>query len=450
MPNQRAMTKPKTVLRDDVFVDDKGGVEVTAAATLSMFYAEGEMGRRRGQRPSKGNPYKKGASWMVRWREDVLLADGSLARVRLTRKLADSKGPGAISKREADRLADEQVFSKLDAAAIRPQSMATVNQFLEARFRPNIVDKTRSPHYKNVLPHVARHLGTLKLRDVRPDDVYKLLRAMEAAGLAAQTIKHVLAAVRRVFRHAKELGYFQGDLPTEFVAGPKVRPRRRGALTPEQVFWIAEKMKPPYRQLVLLLATTGLRIGEAVGLRWKRVNLTAEARLVEGEWLPAYSLRVAETWTRNRWSEGKTESSLGLVPLPVVIAAELEAWRGMSRWNGADHAVFAVSRTGRPLEPSNAARKKLKPVLKQLDLSGEISWHWFRHTLASLADEAGMSEAERQAVLRHSDPAMTRHYTHTRLDGLRAGLELVAGRVMGSEKKGPGREAGVTEKRKVM
>ena len=80
---------------------------------LSMFYPN--RGRRRGQRPSPTNPRKKGPSWMVRWREDVRAADGTIERREYAKVRAPCTGPGKITKRQADSLAWELIFSKLDA-----------------------------------------------------------------------------------------------------------------------------------------------------------------------------------------------------------------------------------------------------------------------------------------------------------------------------------------------
>lgn len=352
---------------------------------------------------------------MVKWREDV---DGK--RVQRSRAIAACKGPNAVGKREADDIATREIFDPANRTL--PGSADTVARFIEQKFEPNIVARTRSDHYRHVLAHVQKHLGGLRLVDVRADDIYALIAKMQGSNYSGQTIKHVLAAVRRVFRHAKELGVFAGDLPTEFVTAPKVRARGRGALTPAEVSAIASKLESPYRELVLLLVCTGLRIGEALGLRQQWVNLTDQMRIVDGQMVPPFSLRIVATWSRGRWSTGKTEGSLDVVPIPAAIALELSK---LTR-----DPLFALRPGGKPLDPCHAARTKLKPVLRELGLSEAISWHWLRHTLASVADEAGMSEGQRQAVLRHASPEMTRRYTHSRVDALRSGLDVVAGRVL--------------------
>jgi integrase len=54
-----------------------------------------------------------------------------------------------------------------------------------------------------------------------------------------------------------------------------------------------------------------------------------------------------------------------------------------------------------------------------------VTWHVFRHTHATLADQAGMSVAERQRVLGHSAESMTLHYTHADLEQVRGRMEQI-------------------------
>src|SRR5436309_2427118 len=95
------------------------------------------MGRKRGQR--KGFIFKRGPSWIVQWREDIRGVDGSLARHKFAKVIAPASGPDAVSKREAQRLAWESVLCKLDAVSLRPQSLATVEEFVRAKFEPEVV-----------------------------------------------------------------------------------------------------------------------------------------------------------------------------------------------------------------------------------------------------------------------------------------------------------------------
>lgn len=55
-----------------------------------------------------------------------------------------------------------------------------------------------------------------------------------------------------------------------------------------------------------------------------------------------------------------------------------------------------------------------------------ILLHDGRHTAASLADEADVSQEIRQKTLGHADAKMTSHYTHVRAELHRAAAEQVA------------------------
>jgi hypothetical protein len=103
------------------------------SATLSLFKGE-DMARRRGQK--NGHLYKKGPSWILRWREDVRTASGDLQRGRFSRTIGPATGPDKLTRKEAERQAWSEVLEKLDNVTIHPQSLATVKEFVSAKFEP--------------------------------------------------------------------------------------------------------------------------------------------------------------------------------------------------------------------------------------------------------------------------------------------------------------------------
>ena len=48
--------------------------------------------------------------------------------------------------------------------------------------------------------------------------------------------------------------------------------------------------------MALLSMMTSLNVAEMLGLRWKRVNLTDQTVMTEGEILPPHCLAVGETY----------------------------------------------------------------------------------------------------------------------------------------------------------
>jgi integrase len=60
----------------------------------------------------------------------------------------------------------------------------------------------------------------------------------------------------------------------------------RVVLTPKQITDLATKLEEPYATLVLFLASTGLRIGEAIGVKWSDIDdnvLSVSRRIYIGE-----------------------------------------------------------------------------------------------------------------------------------------------------------------------
>ena len=91
------------------------------------------MARRRAQQ--KGYVHKQGNAWYLAFREDALDADGKVVRIRRNQKIADAK---EVSKREAQRIARE-ILNRVDEQAQRPMSLVTVQDFIEARFKTDVI-----------------------------------------------------------------------------------------------------------------------------------------------------------------------------------------------------------------------------------------------------------------------------------------------------------------------
>ena len=134
----------------------------------------------------------------------------------------------------------------------------------------------------------------------------------------------------------------------------------RTVLTAEQVKAIVEKLKEPYATLVLFLAASGLRIGEALAIKWtdfKHNVLHVTRRIYEGE---------VDTV--------KSKGSARKLPIDPILMARMEKL-------GKGELVFR-SRTGTPLNPGNALKRHVRPAAEKLGiwLGG---WHDFRHTLST-------------------------------------------------------------------
>lgn len=409
--------------------------------------------RRRGQRT--GVLYQRGEWWFLSYRDYSKYRTnkkGELVPERPTVRIGPCRGIGKMTEKQAQRIAWDLYLSKVDLAYLGQASRETVKEFVEKKFEPDCVwtlKPSGKSHYRHLLKnHVLPALGVFELREVNLSIVQDLLRAKVNDGLSVQTVVHVKNAISAVFRHAKRLKAFSGDLPTEGVRLPPLVHAEKQALTLPQVealaAWIGRPDETKERRkhssapdlarvefatqqlsaLVIILAHTGLRIGEAMGLRWKRVNLTDQPAIVDGESVPAYTLAVRENFVRGQYGTLKSRSSRRNIPLSSEVWYQFSRLQAAAASAAPDAPVFAGRESGKPLEAHNIASRFLKPAAKRAGCPW-VSWHILRHTAATLADQVGLSVSERQRVLGHAAGSMTLHYTHAEIEQMRGRMEKI-------------------------
>jgi site-specific recombinase XerC len=111
-------------------------------------------------------------------------------------------------------------------------------------------------------------LGDLPLAKVDNDTVKPLVGKMHAAGLSPKSIENYVGFIKLVVKSAKEKGreLFPRIWSNEEMNVPEIKSQRRPYFTAERVSAIISHSGDRDRALFAVLAGTGLRIGEALGL----------------------------------------------------------------------------------------------------------------------------------------------------------------------------------------
>jgi integrase len=107
--------------------------------------------------------------------------------------------------------------------------------------------------------------------------------------------------------------------------------------SPAEIRLLLAALVGPCRSVVSMAIQTGMRIGEILALRWKRVDL------LNG------TLEVAETYSSGEFGSPKTRSSCRIIPISSNLRAELEAQRARVGNAGPDELVFQTT-SGTPLK----------------------------------------------------------------------------------------------------
>ena len=187
----------------------------------------------------------------------------------------------------------------------------------------------------------------------------------------------------------------------------------------EKVKELIDALPEPSHSIALLLASTGMRIGELLALRWRDVDLNGG------------TVQIRQTVYEGVFDTPKTKCSKRPVPLGPSGIAILA--RDSAPGVDPDDLVFATGR-GTPLSRRNLLNRQFKPTCKRLGLKG-VSWHWLRHVTATLSSSAGAPLGAVQTLLGHSSSEITRSiYLEAIPKDVKETVEKVEGLLIGPKR----------------
>jgi len=143
--------------------------------------------------------------------------------------------------------------------------------------------------------------------------------AEEGDGLSAASVAAAHRVLRRALNQAIKWGLLVRN-PCAGVEPPKPQPREYVILTPEQADALLKAAEPTGRRSLYLAAmTTGARLGELLGLRWKDVDLeNGTTTIVQ---------TLERGGTNPRFGPPKSESGRRVITLPPSLVEALrEQW----------------------------------------------------------------------------------------------------------------------------
>lgn len=321
-----------------------------------------------------------------------------------------------------------------DAIYREPVEEMTVAEFIERKFLPEHIATKRTPgrrHYQAILKHVISpdhvdrifgvdlqrsraklktnpnwpYVDNVRLLDLQPDHIQRLISVALEMGYSTQTAKHIRNVVSAMVAHAIKEGYFIGGNPAILVPPPGMRRKTPHALTFEQTVRVMQAMRYPEFEMTLIVILTGMNIAEICGLQWKYVNLTDHHANREGESISPRTIAVRKQWYRGELS-GVPDGRRKDIPVPDLLKKcflRLSQAR-VGGWND----FVLVSRTGRPINQINIAARRLKLIGEHLEVPW-LSWQVFRRTRGRLVDEFG---AQLQHELARAMPGNLLRTTH--------------------------------------
>jgi len=231
--------------------------------------------------------------------------------------------------------------------------------------------------------------------------------------VARKTLLNILGTLSTMLKTAKKWGYTCQPVPLSELVIPQGKDKAtQRFLSAEEAKRIIENAPEPFSTMFAILAMTGIRAGELLGLEVE--DLDFERRLI-------FIRRSA--W-RGTLQTTKSKASKAALPMPEPLAAILA--RYLEAWKPNPMRLLFMNRRGRPFNANKVRTLGLQAVLARLGIP-RCGLHAFRHTHSSLLLDVGAPPPVAQAQLRHSDARTTLGiYGHVIGDSQRNAVEKVA------------------------
>ena len=221
--------------------------------------------------------------------------------------------------------------------------------------------------YQAAVNWLNESIGSTPLADIKNEVAKQLVIRMRAADLADKTIVNYFQVVKAVVASAVSSEGEQlhpRNWNFHFIGLPVIdeKKQRKPSFTTSEVEQILTRAKGRYKVLFALLAGTGLRIGEALGLKIDE-HLSGDFS----------TIKVRQSVWRGSVQTPKTDNAVREIDLPSSLAAFLKASVG-----GRTSGFLFQTESGRPMTQRNVLRDGLGKIQGNMHLVVGTGFHSFR------------------------------------------------------------------------
>lgn len=339
------------------------------------------------------------------WRAETYFRDVD-GETRLVKRSGRTKAKAVDNLKEACRDREHRADAEFNRWSSFEQAGELWLAEVKLRQRGTTFDRYKCRLHGRLIPA----LGKLRLHEVTTGVCDRFLRSLTApvadggAGLSPPTARGYRSTLSAIMRYAVRMDAIARNPVTE-CAEIRGGGKRSRALTAEERVELLEKLdadkvavEGDLPTLLRYLLGSGVRIGEALALRWCRLDLDG-GTVVHGETL------ARETGKGLVLHPPKTKSGYRILVLPGFVVDMLRV-----RYPGEDHDQAPVFPNGFGdwRDPINTARA----IRGFRDRAG-FPWftsHSCRHTMITICDQAGVRPREISGHSGHTDPGFTSRF----------------------------------------
>ena len=217
---------------------------------------------------------------------------------------------------------------------------------------------------------------------------------LESLSVAPKSKVHIRGILSSLWKYAM----WKQDVPMQVnpitlvtVKGGSKRQRQPRTLTVEQFRLLVSHLREPFNTLALMCVCFGLRISEALALKWADVD-----------WLNG-TLRVERGIVQQVVDDVKTDDSRKTLTISEDLLNVLKAWKQTTQFSANEDWIFASPvQLGRLPYSYTGVKQELQRAADVAKL-GHLRSHAFRHTYRTWLDSVGTPVGVQQKLMRHAD-----------------------------------------------
>jgi integrase len=217
---------------------------------------------------------------------------------------------------------------------------------------------------------------------------------LESLTLAPKSKVHIRGILNSLWNYAM----WKQDIPMQVnpislvkVKGASKRIRKPRILTVAQFRLLVSHLREPFNTLGLMCVCFGLRISEALALKWADVD-----------WLNS-TLRVERGIVQQIVDDVKTDDSRKTLTIAKELLDVLMVWKQKAQFSASEDWIFASPfQIGRLPFSYTCVKEEIQRAAEAAGL-GHLRTHTFRHTYRTWLDSIGAPTGVQQRLMRHAD-----------------------------------------------
>lgn len=351
---------------------------------------------------------------------------------RTSKRVGDRRAAARLARELRHALAAGDL--RLPMAPTGPEAIPTLGQYADRYLtgaEHTLKRSTCVDYETNLRLHLRPTFGEHTLDQIHRADVKQLAFTLRQRGLKPKSVRKIIGTLSTILSEAVDDGFIDTNPALQLRKVYRSAEFRDGAgatpadpLTRDELAHLLDTARShavkrglqivhpfrPFHPFLLLLARTGLRIGEAVALKWGDVDwlsgfITVQRSYVRGRLTSPKNAKARRvdlsTQLRHTLHAVYARRYESVVAIDATAQASLDAQRA----EALDHWIFP-GHGGGLLDPDNFRARVWEPLLKATGLR-HVRIHDLRHTYASLLIAAGKELGYVQEQLGHHSPAFT-------------------------------------------